>query len=390
MIVSIERRIDGTLTSADSATLRVTNSLGTIIVNDIVVPPTSAGVYTYTAPTLTNGDYSARWTFVVASQADDVVYRTFSVDQPVSFRSGVTLADIERHFAPRVGPFEELVAGAGSTTNGLSVSDLQSSLDLGDYEDLYILRRGRMTDGSLIAGFVADDRQRLISTYTASSGLLVPDRAWTVAPIAEEKIELHYLKPSSELRKAVLQGLRRCYFWDTALISTIGASFTNGRTTVNLTTSLPWVNRSHLVKQVQYGTGSSMPGRVAWWRVYRQGAGIYLESAPAGPGSFYIQALRPAISLVNGAVSYTGPDDDDDVLDIDLDYAAASAHISAWMLFPHRLFPISNVGMRVNIESAAAAFTMESMKVVEGIPEYPMVNFGSSDPLMEMPLVGNG
>lgn len=389
MIVSIERRVDGVLTSADTATLRVTSIGGTIWVNDEVVAPTSAGVYSYTTPGLPDGEFVARWTFAVAGLDDDVIYRTFQVDQPVQYHTGVTLAEIERHVAPRIGPYEELIALPTSTQTTLFVSQLISSLDLGEYEDLYILRRGRFENGNLVSPFSDDDRERLVASYESATGGLNPDRDWTYAPVEGEMIELHVLKPSSELRKIVLQGLRRCYFWDTAVVSTTEAALTSGNTRTNLTALVPWLTRPNQLKNIQFGTTVGLPSRVMWWDADRQGANVNLSMLGLGAGSLYIHALRPHITYVNGEMSYRGPDDDDDILHVDLDYAAAAAHAAAWQLVPHRLFPISNVGMRISMEAAAAEFTRESMRVVEQMPEFIRVRFGSEDRLMEMPQVGN-
>ena len=389
MIVSIERRVDGVLTSADTATLRVTSIGGTIWVNDEVVAPTSAGIYSYTTPGLPDGEFVARWTFAVAGLDDDVIYRTFQVDQPVQYHTGVTLAEIERHVAPRIGPYEELIALPTSTQTTLFVSQLISSLDLGEYEDLYILRRGRFENGNFVSPFSDDDRERLVASYESATGGLNPDRDWTYAPVEGEMIELHVLKPSSELRKIVLQGLRRCYFWDTAVVSTTEAALTSGNTRTNLTALVPWLTRPNQLRNIQFGTTVGLPTKVLWWDADRQGANVNLSMLGLGAGSLYIHALRPHITYVNGEMSYRGPDDDDDILHVDLDYAAAAAHAAAWQLVPHRLFPISNVGMRISMEAAAAEFTRESMRVVEQMPEFIRVRFGSEDRLMEMPQVGN-
>src|SRR5688500_736841 len=178
MDITIERRVAGVLTSADTALLRVTSESGTIWFSEATVVPTSAGIYSQTINDLPDGEYVARWTFEVAGVDDDVIYRTFQIDQPIHYREGVTLAEIERHFAPRIGPFEELEAAVGSTESKVLVSSIRSSLDLGDYEDLYILRRGRLATGNLITGFNDDDRERLVASYESATGGLTPDRDW--------------------------------------------------------------------------------------------------------------------------------------------------------------------------------------------------------------------
>lgn len=390
MNISIERRVNGVLTSADTARLTVTNSGGTPVVENVTVAPTSAGIYTYDAGSLADGDYTATWTFVVAGFSDEIIYRAFSVDQPVVYHPGVTLAEIERHVAPRLGPYDQVISKVGSTESSVLIDEYKTSLDIGDYEDLYILRRGMLSNGARIENFVSTDRQRIVASYDHNTGSLVPDQDWSEPPIADELIELHYLNPRSELRRAVLQGLRRCYFWDAVSISTIDSSlYSAGRTTLDLTAAIPWLTWNAAIQEVRYGTGTTLPKRVLWHRTYRQGASRFLELHAAGAGSYLLSVLRPAYTWVNGETSYIGPEDDEDVLDVDLDYAAAAAHISAWMLFPHRLFPVANLGMRINMEQAAAVFTMESTKMVPLMPEYLNIRWGSEDSLMEMPQVGN-
>ena len=72
-------------------------------------------------------------------------------------------------------------------------------------------------------------------------------------------------------------------------------------------------------------------------------------------------ALRPHWSWVNGADSTTGPVSDDDVLSVDLDYAASAGHIEAWHLFPSRMFAAAAGNLQATQEMAAREFTRQSM-----------------------------
>ena len=64
-------------------------------------------------------------------------------------------------------------------------------------------------------------------------------------------------------------------------------------------------------------------------------------------------------SRVNGADSTTGPTGDNDTLDVDLDYAAAAAHIEAWHLFPDRLVLAAAGGTQATQQQAAAEFVRQ-------------------------------
>ena len=115
-----------------------------------------------------------------------------------------TLAELEQATAARVGPFallEVLTADQGS----LTVEVLKSTIDLGGYDDLYLLRRE--------AGQEAD-RVARVRAYDPALGQLQPDRRYVTSPIPSEPVELHHLPPDL-LRRGVRAGLRRtfCQFW---------------------------------------------------------------------------------------------------------------------------------------------------------------------------------
>ena len=63
-----------------------------------------------------------------------------------------------------------------------------------------------------------------------------------------------------------------------------------------------------------------------------------------------------------------GPDDDEDILPIDVAYGAAAAHCEAWRRFPHRLLPAAQTGLQMSRQDSAREFTKLSM---ERCPQEP-------------------
>jgi len=382
--LTMQRVTDGVLESADTARLSIMNTAGTLIVNNVTVAPTSAGVYVYDISSLTNGNYTAYWTFEVSGQQNDSVTQAFTVESPVSFPQGLMLMEIEQRVARRVGPYRKLRVKVGSTVNSLIVAKMQSRLNIGDYEEMYILRRGRKIDGSLVTNFNEDDRIRQIETYTATTGTFSPDRDWSVAPATDEEIELHSLEPDDELRDAVKLGLDECYFWDTVITST-----TTYLREVNLTAIAPWITRPAQVRGVTYGRASYLDEKAPWFHAYQLGADVWLQSAVPTVGNMRIMALRPHSTFVNGELS-AGPNGDYDILNVPADYAVAAGARSIWMNYPERVMPFSALELRPKREEIMADFQMKSLRVVmEGPPEIIQNRFQQDD-IFESMQIGNG
>lgn len=382
--LGVQRTVDGVLASADSATLTVTDANGVTIIVPTVVPPASTGVYTYDSSYLSPGDYTATWTFVVLGFQNDVVTRTFTIDPPVSVTRGCTLADIERAVARRVGPYARYPAYTGSGLDSLLIRKLRSQVDLGDYEDQWILRRGVYITNSLVAGFDTNDRQRMLMTYVPAFGALEPDRDWAQPAQPNEAIELHYLDPEQELRPIVQDALRRCYFWDTALVENVTTTTVRE---INVSAAVPWITRKDQIRNVEFGRLSHMRMRLMWWHAFQNGPDVYMQVTGLPIGQLRITALRPHSTLVNGEMSYSGPDDDNDVLHVDQEYAARAGHIGAWMAVPDRLTPVAAEGLRLPMKLVAAAFTASSFAQVKGEPELLQIAFGQD--MMYLDQIGN-
>ena len=112
----------------------------------------------------------------------------------------VTLAAVEREVASRVGPFA-LLEVRTADQGGLTVEALKSTIDLGGWEDLSLLRREATQ---------AADRVARVKSYDPPLGQLTPDRRYVTAPTPGEPVELHHLPPDL-LRRGVRAGLRRCF-----------------------------------------------------------------------------------------------------------------------------------------------------------------------------------
>lgn len=383
--LSIQRTVSGVLTSADTATLEITDAFGVTTLAPTVVAPTSAGIYSYTTAYLDPGQYTATWTFSVASQPDDVSNHIFNADGPTSVDRGVSLRYIEQRLAARVGPYKKKVVSDGSSSGLLLSLALKTSRDLGGLEELYILRRGRMADGSLISSFNADDRQRVVSTFDNTTGGLIPDRNWTIAPATGEEFELHSLDPEEELRPAVQWGLQRCFFWDRAVLSVTG-----GLRSYDLTASVPWLNDPSLIAQVNSGMPNSVvpDSRELWWRPGYRGNAVHLDTNWIGAMDVSITALRPHSSFVNNEMSFAGPNDDEDILSVDIDYALISAHVQCWINFTDLLTVLAASGLRLTDKHVSDKFTSMSANVARQQPEYFKIRWDRDADLSQIGNVG--
>ena len=376
-VVAIQRIRNGVPTSATQATLSIVNSAGAVVLPTTVIAPTSAGSYSYENASLVAGSYTATWVFTTTGLPTDTISRAFTVDSAVEVSEGVTLMELERMVARRTGPYWKRRVGASSTVNSIVVPRLKSSLDLGDYEGMTILRRGLTYGDELVSNFDSDDRIRLVDTYDANLGTLAPDRAYDVAPIDGEAIELHSFDPEDELRPCVLDGLKRCFFWETLSISVTGSGVYN----IDLTASAPWLTNPTHLRDVSLSYPSQLlpPRRMQWWEPYRSGKSLKLYTKGGAVGSVTLQVLRPIFSLVNGEMSLSGPNDDLDVVYGDPDYMAWAGVLEMWKNHGELIAPLAAQGMRPSREDAANAFTTKSLLIQNQMPERRQVDYGVPD-----------
>jgi len=231
----------------------------------------------------------------------------------------------------------------------------------------------------ITSAYSPDDRVRLVAEYDPSNGYLINDRDWTYGPdtAAPEMVEVMYLDPDLELRPNVLDGLRRCYFWDSVTLQLAQAGYAPS---VNLTTLAPWITSPTQVKAVGMASSVSRgaPQLLDWWRVSRSGKTLTLWTQGSIANALTIVALRPVSSYVNEEMSLVGPNDDLDMLYANLDYMAWAGFVELWKNIPERLVPLVHETLRIDLKAAAAELTKASLLVANQMPDLWSINFGGS------------
>jgi hypothetical protein len=293
----------------------------------------------------------------------------------------ITLAQLEQEVARRTGPFFQAAQDSGVPTSSTATSAimprLKSNALLGGPENLWLVRRGLLADGTPTAVDPAD-RERMIQTFDASAGRVIVDANWRNPMTPNELADFTHLHPSQELRVAVLAGLRRCFLED---VEEVDPNLQYGP--IDVTAQLPWVTDPRQVLGVQYGW--LQPCGTAPFDVTMQQGHVLLGGAwgNAAATSVWVTFRRPAWSIVNDLDSTTGPTDDEDELMVDLDYAASAGHIEAWHLFPSRMFAAAAGNLQATQEMAAREFTRQAMMWAPQVER--SVSFSS---VVSLPLVG--
>lgn len=330
------------------------------------ISPISTGIYSYSTTVLDPGvDYEAYWEVVYQGLAPQYYVQRFQIDPAAVLHPGPTLAEIEAEIARRIGPYYQFTIGVGSAVDRAIVSRLKSSLLRGGYDDMYLLRRGKMVGGTSAIGFNSDDRIRTVKSLDVSNGGLVVDRNYTITPAQNEIIELLSMDPDA-IRYCALEGLRRAYLVDTVELN---ATITGIET--DFTALAPWLTETWQVQELEAGWNSVFinPVKVGWWKPLSRQGRLKIRSSAFWENRAIVTALRPAYTLVNGMTNMAGPDDDDDYVHITKEYAASAGHCECWRYYPAFLTPLAQAKMGTSMEDAAKVFTKEGEKVLDRIPQ---------------------
>ena len=273
----------------------------------------------------------------------------------------ISLARLEQEVAHRTGPYFQAAQDTTTPTTSTSIAaympSLRSSALLGGPENLFLLRRGVLADGTGVpAGqYNVLDRVRQVQTFDPSAGRVVVDRNWRFPMWPNELAEFVHLHPDQELRPAVLAGLRRCFISDT-----LQALVTSGYGDIDLTYQAPWITNPSQVLRVQYGWAKPW-GDAPFEATMMQGHVMLTgTSGSYAPSNLWVTALRPSWSWVNDADS-DGPSLDTDQLAVDLDYAASAGHIEAWHMFPSHMYAAAAGNLQATQEMAAREFSRQSL-----------------------------
>jgi hypothetical protein len=378
--IALQRTRNGLPASAEGATIQIISQAGATILAPTSVIPSSPGAYSYQTDSLVPGSYTIVWTFTNAGFPNDVITRVITLDAPTGRTDGVTLQEIEQAVARTVGPYARFKAITGSTVSRLAATRLKSAAPLGSYEDQFMLRRGRTYDtDAWLSIYDPTDRTRLVLTYDATLGYLSNDNQWVNAPDAAngEAVEVMYLEPDQELRPAVLDGLARCFFWDTLTIQTTGG----GANKLNVSAAAPWITSVRQIKTLGYNATSALfaPTPLTWFRPFQQGKDIWVWTDGMMAGNYIMDVLRPVKTLVNNETSFVGPNDDLDILYVDKNYALWAGVLALWQTVPERIMPLIHEGLRPDQKAAAAQFTKFSLAVANQIPDKVMIKYGALD-----------
>lgn len=208
------------------------------------------------------------------------------------------LSEIEQEVSRRLGPFHALTASSvtASTQTLVYADELQTTVEAGGYDGLYLLRR---------SAALAADRVRMVASYDPAGGSLEVDRPYTNQPAGGEAFELMALHPSHQVRVAVQRGLDRCFVGDRVVVPSPTAAAER-----DLTAALPWLTRREQVLGVSWLESGSVyaPSPVDWWRSLAKGGRLWLAASPdPAPNSLYVDALRPVSSRVNGLSAPSAP-----------------------------------------------------------------------------------
>lgn len=362
-------------TATTSAKLR--DSTGTYAVKNnatgaTVIAPTSAltpiavGTYEYDVGSLAVGSYTAVWEFIDAIAGTVYVPSVFAIDAATAVPQGVSLMDIEQHLARLTGPYwREPVTDALATVSAATLGRLKTRADRSEYQDLYVLRRGLLNTGAAVQGFNEDDRVRSVYTFTASAGTIQVDRDWTTAPVQNEMLELVHMHPD-ELRYAVQEGLKRCFFLDLITVSTSTAAAQR-----DLAAAIPWLADPSWIYGAEWnytGSTTTLPGTIEWWTVHREGMSYQFRATDPYPNTLALKVARPYSTLVNGVTSLSGPDDDSDIVPGPVEYCAKAGHVECWRYFPDRMLAAAEEGYRIGRKEAVDSFEAASYDVFRTFP----------------------
>lgn len=258
--------------------------------------------------------------------------------------SGVTLTQIRRYVAPRLGSYAQGTATSGSTTALMEATawPFKSSLTVDDlYVDHFLFRP---------AAVAAADKMRLIGNagYTPSTGQLTPDQAWTNAPYASgagETFELHGVVPpisdgsgTNDLHFLINEALKDC-------LVIVEFTFSPSSATAqqhSLATAASWLEEPAWVRRVGCLAASDVradtdpyrsPVRCA--KVKRTNT-VYLEGfSRATTDVVYVEAMAPAYAFCAAAATPTtytqsGLNAEGDVCLPHLEWIGAATLLQAW------------------------------------------------------------
>lgn len=209
-----------------------------------------------------------------------------------------TLLQYRQAVAPLIGPFYTGTATSGSTVSQLeaTAAPFKTDLNADAFFEGYIIFRPNAA--------AAADKTRICKTFTASTGILQPDHAWTNAPYTGgvgETFELHAVLPPvldglNDLHFLINEGLKRCPLMVEFTFQTASATAQRH----SLATAAAWLTRERWVRKVGYLPSGQTdrtiytPAELSGWTDV-DGNVIYLNGFSLDTtATVYVTAVKPA------------------------------------------------------------------------------------------------
>jgi hypothetical protein len=306
----------------------------------------------------------------------------------IAAAAGSTSLLAYRRFAAReAGRYiQGTVDASGNSTTTAKVAALATSISADDvYKDYWFY----------LPAAGAGDKVRVVSGFTALTGTLAVDRAYSLSSVPDGKtFELHgVLRPfgddlveTLDWTTAINDALKRCFVeWEFTVTPTERA------TRHDVSTANTWLTNPDWIKQVGVlGTNESRAEvdpyrtRAVRGESERQGSVVYLNHAPrtfSANEVIYVKAIRPAYSLCRAAGGTFG---DQNGLSAETDEAPASVEWVAYAALeelgrrqPMLLAGAAEPDVAKRRKEWAALFSYYARKETGQLPELtfrPMLN----------------
>lgn len=275
-----------------------------------------------------------------------------------------TRAEVRRFTLPLLGPYHRGTAHADSTTSVLTDAayPIKSTISQDDYwQDAFLFRPEAAAAG---------DAERIVKTYSPSTGELTPDLSWTNAPDAEA-YELSGMVPITTpdvgFHALLNHALKRCLLEDEVTLTPVA-----NQTRHSLASAASWLTNPAWVYQVGYlVTGESRNETDPYRRTVRGhpvkvGNTVYLEHpghtfSPTAD-TLYVKVAKPAYyacadDSTPTTFTQTGLDEEADICIPALEWIGWATVVEVWERLGQQLEAGANRRLLTDRTTAAAMFT---------------------------------
>lgn len=264
-----------------------------------------------------------------------------------------------------IGPYTSGTATSGSSTAQLEdTGNLKSTISQDDlYTDQYLYRPSAAS-----TSHPNDDRVRIIDSYDASNGLLVPHKVWTNAAYSGstgESYEIHGLiEPHTEMTQLINDVLLQLTFVNVEFTFTPTAS----KYQHSLASAASWLKERAWIRQAGWLASGELRTEVnPFQRVLRgeteqngNAFSLWIQQGFDGTETVYVRALKPAYyhcKATGGSFGgQSGLSLETDEAPIPEDWVAAGVRVLVWDRMNTLLSPGDEQRTKRERAEAAAVF----------------------------------